>query len=200
MKTYYTVYKITNTINDEYYIGKHQTQNLEDGYMGSGRLLQKQFQEYGMQWFKKEILHVFDTEEEMNQMEAELVDIDDPKSLNLCPGGKGGWGYINTNRDFKEHNQKLADARDYSKTNWNKTPEQRQRLSESLKRAWAEDPTRFHIPNTTGFKHSEETKAKMSVAGSGKNNSQFGSFWITNGTENKKCRGEIPEGWYKGRI
>ena len=26
-----------------------------------------------------------------------------------------------------------------------------------------------------------------------------GKFWITNGTENKMIRGEIPEGWTKGR-
>lgn len=35
------------------------------------------------------------------------------------------------------------------------------------------------------------------------NNPQYGSFWITNGTTSKKWRpefGEIPDGFYKGRI
>lgn len=34
-------------------------------------------------------------------------------------------------------------------------------------------------------------------------NSQFGSYWITNGTDNKKWKddkGEIPSGFYKGRV
>lgn len=51
---------------------------------------------------------------------------------------------------------------------------------------------------------SEEHKRKISEANSkmkGENNSQFGSFWITNGFENKKLKNEndMPEGWYRGR-
>ena len=33
----------------------------------------------------------------------------------------------------------------------------------------------------------------------GKSNSQFGTVWITDGVSNKKCKGDIPDGWYKGR-
>ena len=36
--------------------------------------------------------------------------------------------------------------------------------------------------------------------GVGEKNSQFGSFWITNGKINKKTRSEIPKGWYRGRV
>ena len=41
----------------------------------------------------------------------------------------------------------------------------------------------------------------MSGKGCGKNNSQYGTVWITNGTENKKIKKntEIPNGWYLGR-
>jgi hypothetical protein len=36
----------------------------------------------------------------------------------------------------------------------------------------------------------------------GPKNSQYGTMWITNGTENKKIKvvDIIPEGWYKGRV
>ena len=36
MTKFYTIYKITNKVNYKTYIGKHITENLLDGYMGSG--------------------------------------------------------------------------------------------------------------------------------------------------------------------
>ena len=36
----------------------------------------------------------------------------------------------------------------------------------------------------------------------GEKNSQYGTIWITNGTENKKIKNseDIPENWRRGRI
>jgi hypothetical protein len=57
----------------------------------------------------------------------------------------------------------------------------------------------------TGKKHSEETKQKMRETskgmGLGAKNSQHGTCWITNGSENKKIKknSNIPDGWYLGR-
>ena len=85
---YFTVYKITNNINGKFYIGKHQTTDLNDGYMGSGKLLLQAISKYGKENFTKEILFIFETEEEMNTKEKELVVINE-KSYNLCDGGNG---------------------------------------------------------------------------------------------------------------
>jgi group I intron endonuclease len=91
---FYLVYKITNLINGKYYIGMHQTTDINDGYMGSGKKLKLAIRKYGIDSFVKEILHVFDNETDMRNKEKELVIISE-NTYNLCDGGKGGFSYIN---------------------------------------------------------------------------------------------------------
>ena len=50
---FYTIYQITNTINDKIYVGKHMTLDLHDGYMGSGTLIKRAIEKYGIDFFKK---------------------------------------------------------------------------------------------------------------------------------------------------
>ena len=91
---YYTVYKTTNTTNGKIYIGMHQTENLDDGYMGSGKYLKRALKKYGSQQFTKEILFVFDTFDEMKTKEREIVDeafVNRDDTYNLNIGGEGGW-------------------------------------------------------------------------------------------------------------
>jgi hypothetical protein len=70
---YFTVYQTTNKIDGKIYVGKHQTANLDDGYLGSGKLLRRAIKKHGKENFKKTILHIFETEVEMNTREAEIV-------------------------------------------------------------------------------------------------------------------------------
>ena len=70
---FYTVYKITNLINGKFYIGKHQTKDLHDDYMGSGHLIKKAIRKYGKENFIKEYLGVYNTEKEMNIAEKIYV-------------------------------------------------------------------------------------------------------------------------------
>jgi len=92
-KYYYIVYKTVNLANGKYYIGKHKTVNFNDSYLGSGRALTSAIKKYGASNFVKEILFVFNNEQEMNQKELELITesvINDPLSYNIALGGQGG--------------------------------------------------------------------------------------------------------------
>lgn len=100
MKTYKShkynyFYKITNSINNHFYYGVHSTDNLNDGYMGSGVRLRYAYNKYGIENFTKEILKYFDTIDEAYEYEAEIVNenlINAEECYNLCKGGIGGWG------------------------------------------------------------------------------------------------------------
>ena len=70
---YYTIYKTTNLINGKIYIGKHQTSNLNDSYLGSGKGIKNAVKKYGRENFRKDILFVFESEKEMNAKEKELI-------------------------------------------------------------------------------------------------------------------------------
>lgn len=90
---FYLIYQTTNKINGKKYIGKHVTNNLNDDYIGSGLVLSRALKKYGRKAFIREILFVFDNEEDMNRKEAEIVNIDvilSPDFYNCALGGKGG--------------------------------------------------------------------------------------------------------------
>ena len=88
---YHYFYKITNIINNHFYYGVHNTDDLDDGYMGSGHRLHLAYKKYGIENFKKEILKFFDTADEAFEYEAEVVNeimIKDDNCYNIQRGGK----------------------------------------------------------------------------------------------------------------
>lgn len=89
----YTIYKVTNNINGKIYIGKHQTENPDDGYYGSGVAIKNSIKKYGKDNFTKEVLHIFESEEEMNMKEVELITeefVSRTDTYNMGVGGEGG--------------------------------------------------------------------------------------------------------------
>lgn len=86
----YTIYKITNKINGKIYIGYHGTYNLDDGYMGSGKLIRRAIEKYGIENFTKEILSTHTTKEAAEAEEKRIVDRDftlREDTYNLSLGG-----------------------------------------------------------------------------------------------------------------
>ena len=203
---FYTIYKITNKLNGKIYVGKHQTKDLNDGYMGSGKLLRRAIAKYGIENFKKEILFQFDSETEMNSKEAELVTEEfclREDTYNLCEGGHGGFGYINrTGLRTKGHDDDTYKKISLALKNKPKEFHNNPNRIEAVKKLHSEGKVKYN--NFEGKLHTEETKQKMRTPkNQGDKNSQFGTMWITNGKENKKIKKDIdimPEGWYKGRA
>lgn len=71
---YHTVYLITNHVNGKIYVGVHSTFNLEDGYMGSSKLVDKAIIKYGQSNFTKQILHFAYDRDHAYDIEAQIVD------------------------------------------------------------------------------------------------------------------------------
>jgi hypothetical protein len=87
----YYIYKITNKINGKYYIGRHSTNNIEDGYMGSGIGIVNAIKKYGIDNFTKEILQFANNTEELWELEKTIVNdivVKDEMSYNMAYGGK----------------------------------------------------------------------------------------------------------------
>jgi group I intron endonuclease len=199
---HYTIYKITNKINGKIYIGQHKTENVNDDYMGSGKLIRLAIVKYGIENFDKEILFDFDTREEMILKEKELVDNgfrlrDD--TYNIALGGHGdGWHFVNVNG--KRGSGMLGKRRsDISKS----------RISAAMKNRTMDDEWKRKIseahkgkaPRLKGTIMDSEFREKMKRVTMGEKNSQFGTMWINDGSTAKKIKSSevIPNGWTKGR-
>lgn len=214
-KIYYTVYKVTNKINGKFYIGTHKTGNLDDGYMGSGKYLRYAQEKHGMDNFTKEILHVFDSPEEMFSKEAEIVNEDflaEENTYNLKKGGFGGWDYINQNRNNNPEESNWFKGKSHSKESREKIKKNHyskcqikknqvmDRIRETRKKKGIPDPT------FSGRKHKDETRRiigeKNSHNQKGSKNSQYGTMWINNPElkESKRIPKDspLPDGWIKG--
>lgn len=94
---YHYFYKITNNVNGNFYYGVHNTDDLDDGYMGSGKLLHAAYKKYGIENFTKEIIKFFDTVEEAFEYEHEIVNEDLVKNRNCYNVQVGGRYYCTAN-------------------------------------------------------------------------------------------------------
>ena len=223
---YYLIYKITNLINNKIYVGKHKTNNVNDNYMGSGTLLKKAIEKYGIENFKKEILFECKSEEEMTNLEIKIVNedfVNRKDTYNITLGGIGSWYranslHFNGNNQFIrnkspkeiENMRKIAVAHcKETKLKRSKNEEYvkqcRENMSKGLKKAWT-----IKKHPWIGRKHSLETRIKMSNTSKkiriGENNPNYGKMWIYNldlkiskSIKKEELDLYLNQGWFKGR-
>lgn len=104
---YYIVYETINLINGKLYRGCHQTDNIDDGYIGSGVLFTKAVEKYGKDNFRRTILCYCNSREEMAIKEREYIDekwINRHDTYNLQTGG------LNTGILCEESKKKISEA------------------------------------------------------------------------------------------
>lgn len=85
------VYKITNKINNKYYIGKRVKSSFDENYWGSGVNIKRALDKYGKENFYREILDTAESDEELNEKEKFYIGdyyLTDELCYNLTEGGK----------------------------------------------------------------------------------------------------------------
>ena len=200
LEIYHIIYKVTDLINNKFYIGKHTTKNINDDYLGSGKIILRSIKKYGKENFKKEILYIFDCEKEAYEVEYNLLTLDiinDKKNYNLVLGGKGfsselisgkNHPFYGKDSPFKnhKHSEETKKKMSISAIGHKVSQEVRKKLS------------KFH----TGKKLSEETKKKISITSSGINNGMYGKthseetrkkIGLANSNPSKETRKKISE-------
>ena len=190
---FYYLYKITNTVNNKFYVGIHKTSNLNDGYFGSGLNLNRAIKKYGKENFVKEILEFFTTEEQMFAREREVVNTDfiaQSLTYNIVEGGNGSFSYINSlpNQGHRKGQQKEASLIKANKIKTDLVYREKisQKLSVAVKKQMAEGKLFFQQPSFI--------------------NPASYHKWISNDIEQKslyvpreKLDSYIDNGWYLGR-
>ena len=86
---YYIVYKTTHVPTKQYYIGMHCTNNLDDGYYGSGEKLKSLISEKGTEDLKRQILAHATNKRQLMALEGFYIDrqnVTDELCLNISSG------------------------------------------------------------------------------------------------------------------
>lgn len=91
-RKFHFVYKTTCLVTGKWYIGLHSTNNMDDGYLGSGVRVWRSVKKYGRDQHTREILKEFQTRKEAAEYEESIVTKElrsDPMCMNIANGGVG---------------------------------------------------------------------------------------------------------------
>jgi hypothetical protein len=212
-RKYHYIYKTTCSITSRFYIGMHSTDDLNDGYKGSGKRLWYSIRKHGRENHSTEILEFCPSRNDLKLREAKIVNeelLDNEQCMNLKLGGEGGWDhlekddkYYQVRRDNGSNSSGWKIFNDQMQSN----PELRVKWKEKVSNAHKNGLVRYDT--FAGKKHTEETKNKMRDKAKeriGEKNSQFGTCWVFNleVEQSKKIKNDdlnsfLELGWIIGR-
>jgi hypothetical protein len=172
---YNFVYKTINLINDKSYIGVHSTDNLNDGYIGSGVKLKLAIKKHGKKNFKMIPIKFFNSIEDAYNYESILVTEEWVKSknnYNVTIGGNGGFHHIfsnykHMNRCGTSHSESVKSKISNSLKKYKKTKNHCNNISSSLIGRTISWKTNTHI-------YSESELKSISERTLGENNPMYG--------------------------
>lgn len=169
-KQFHFVYITINLINQKLYIGKHSTNDLNDGYLGSGKLLLKALKKYGKKNFTLDILEKCSDQKTAFERERFWINFfgggKKPHiAYNLTEGGEGNRGHRHSPETISKisHPGKLNGmfGKNHSKETKNKIRQKvigRKHKKESIK--WMSDRKKGSKNKFYGRTHTEESKEK----------------------------------------
>jgi len=201
-RKYHYIYKTTCIITERFYIGMHSTDNLEDGYVGSGKRLWHSINKHGKENHVCQILEFLPDRDSLREREKEIVNqemLNEKLCMNLAIGGEGGHG-----SKFLTKEQLSKGCKKMHEITWN-DPDFIERKKKDTSIRMKGNSYGLGNKSRTGLTITENHKRLIGEANSikqkGENNSQYGKCWITNEIESKKIyKGDIiPEGWRLGR-
>lgn len=159
---YHFIYKTTCSVTGRFYMGMHSTFDLDDGYLGSGKILGQSINLHGIECHTREIIQFCESREELVVLEIFWINQDllnNPKCMNLALGGHGGatipswndmpkeWQEIHRAR-MQEQGRKMAEQ-------WATTFSAEERISIARKAGLKGGRSTANIPGhlqTIGFK------------------------------------------------
>lgn len=200
-KLHHYIYKTTCQVTGKFYVGMHSTDNADDGYLGSGKVLGYSRKKYGDENHKKEILEFCHSREALKLREKEIVNeelLAHPLNINLKYGGEGGGKFWSENQRKAASTAGNKSCKRNHKSIVAKAVQTKNRNGNG--NFWGSHITYGMLGRTQTLK----TRTKMSNAQIGILNSQFGTCWVTKDKPIKIKKEHLQEylsnGYSQGRI
>lgn len=165
-KKYHFIYKTTNLLNSRYYLGMHSTNDLEDGYLGSGTYLKRSLNKHGKENHILEIIEFCKTRKELISKEKTLVNLKEIAKKDCMNLNVGGGTYNHTEETKKKISQfgiEYYKTHKHPRLGITHTKESRKKMSDALKGriVWNKGKTGLQF-------HTEESKKKIGDASKGR--------------------------------
>lgn len=215
-KHHHYIYRTTCLVTGKFYVGMHSTDNIDDGYLGSGKILRYSINKHGAENHRRDIVEMCSSRDVLKQREKEIVNetlLADPLNMNLKYGGEGGFEHIHASRanlnspKFQQYRNSGALAQNGRNALRTRVTSQ----SECSRRAWKNKRDNMHAASKVGLAAMQTPRAREKrkqtmlerAHAKGERNSQFGTCWVTNGTAIKIPLKQLDEfiskGYRRGR-